>query len=81
METFSVLEDPALNPKTASAESLLIFNKGRLSRFTLLPRQRIKTHKAPQALLSFDPGEEHAISAMGEDLVFLAFLHDSANVE
>ncbi len=29
----------------------------------------------PQALLTFEPGEEHAVRALDEDLVFVAILH------
>jgi len=35
-------------------------------------------HKfGPNVLLTFEPGEQHAIRAQDEDLVFLAFLHGS----
>jgi quercetin dioxygenase-like cupin family protein len=33
----------------------------------------------PNALLIFDPGEEHAIRALDEELVFLAILHGASH--
>jgi quercetin dioxygenase-like cupin family protein len=33
----------------------------------------------PNALLIFDPGENHSIRAVDEDLVFVAFLHGASS--
>ena len=35
----------------------------------------IEREFGPNALLTFEPGEQHAIRAQDEELVFLAFLH------